>query len=481
MKKIVLVFISLLMLISFSACNKKDDDINNRKGIAIKEDISGDYYAIRCEDEDGTELVLDGEVLHLEKDGTGYFEIAGERFSINWTLDNNEFYFIDEEDDEFNGKYYNGMISGSYFNGYNYLLTNDKTLYQNMNTEVDPIPNNTNIEVETKDSSAVYYTVQTLYEPTYGIKTAYALVPYGWKASVSVQWGMCSSMYPAVATIKLVSPDNGAMIEIVSTMGYLQMARNGYWVPEGTYIDLYNIYLNYRNAHNYNDYILGLLGYKGTILNEEKPTYDFQLALNGEANTLLSVLSSINGTTGKQCEGSYEKTSYFITEGNAYEVVISSAVIMAETLNGLFDTYQWIVPYTATFTAYNEDAYSNYYRVFDNVVGNSNFSNEFIFVVQKNAEYINEMIHNYLMEKVYSPSSGDITSWDGQYQETEADKIINAWSDVITERDEYTTLDGKSIKVSTQYDSVYQDGDNIYMGPQTSAPSGWTELNKKGF
>ena len=478
MKKLITLFISLLLLISFSACNKKDD---NKQGIAIKEDISGEYYAISCKDEDGNELVLDDEKIYLESDGTGYFEIAGEKYSINWELNDHTFYFIDEDNDEFNGSYYNGMISGSYFNSYDYLFTNDKTLYQNLNTDIEPIPNTTNITYENKESSAVYYTVQTLYEPTYGIKTAYALVPYGWKASVSVAWGLCSTMYPAIATIKLISPDNGAMIEILSTCAYMQMARYGSWVPEGTYIDLYNVYLNYRNARNYNDYILGLLGYKGTVLNTEGPSYDFQLALNGEANAYLAALSSNNSISGKQCEGTYEKTSYFITEGNAYEVVVSSSVVMAETISGAFDTYQWVVPYTAIFIAYNEDAYSNYYRVFDNVVGNSNFSNEFIYVVQKNAQYLNQMIHDYLMEKVYSPSSSDISSWDSQYQETEADKIINAWSDVITERDEYTTLDGKSIKVSTQYDSVYQDGDNIYMGPATSAPSGWTELNKKEF
>lgn len=39
------------------------------------------------------------------------------------------------------------------------------------------------------------------------------------------------------------------MIEMRSTMGYLQMARKGVWTPEGTYLDNYNIYLNYRNAH----------------------------------------------------------------------------------------------------------------------------------------------------------------------------------------------------------------------------------------
>ena len=45
-------------------------------------------------------------------------------------------------------------------------------------------------------------------------------------------------------------------------------------------------------------------------------------------------------------------------------------------------------------------------------------------------------------------------------------------------RIEYETTDGSRIKVSTQYDTVYQDGDRLYMGPDAYAPDGWTRLEK---
>ncbi|MBR4485660.1 MAG: hypothetical protein IKO97_10685, partial [Erysipelotrichaceae bacterium] len=96
----------------------------------------------------------------------------------------------------------------------------------------------------------------------------------------------------------------------------------------------------------------------------------------------------------------------------------------------------------------------------------------------KNAAYLNDMMHAYLMEKAFNPSGSDIKSWNDSYVQSEQDRWINAWDDVITERDTYTTTDGEQIKVSTQYDAVYQNGDTIYAGPQTDLGVDWTQLNK---
>ena len=479
MKKILIALAALLLLCS---CKANENNTGGSGGTfdarsEVINDIAGDYYAFSCQNEEGVELELNNEILHLLSDGSGTFEIEGELYSLNYELHDHEFTFTDEEGDVFNGSYYNGMIAGTYFNNYYYTFTDDYDLYLSL-SGLNQNPSSGDLAVETADSISVYYTLQTLYEQQYGIRTAVALVPYGWSASVKVTWVLWSSMYPALATVTMVSPDGNAIIEIQSTFGYLQMARNGQWVPEGTYLDLYNVYLNYHNAHDYNDYLLGLYGYTGSIVGKQGPSYEFQLDLNANANTLLQGLSSVSGVQGVQCEGTYEKTSYFITEGNAYEVEICSAVIMAETLNGAFDNYSWHVPFAASFIAYNEEAYSNYFKAFDNVVSNTNFTQEFIYVVQRNAQYINEMIHNYLMEQVYSPSSGDISNWDNEYSGGDNDKYINEWCDVIKEENTYTTIDGNNIKVPTSYDSVYQDGDTIYMGPDAYAPQGWTQLGK---
>ncbi|MBR4456241.1 MAG: hypothetical protein IKS32_08450 [Solobacterium sp.] len=447
-------------------------------------DISGEYHAISCYDGDGTEQMLNGEILYLNPDGSGVFQIDGEEFPMTWNYDpDGSFSFTEESGDQFRGKYYSQMISGTYSNQYSYLFTSDAGLYEALNAEsITPepsVPYSPAPSLTAASGTTKVYTMQTLHEPVYGIRLANALVPYGWNASASAEWGICSTIYPALGHIRMISPDGTAVIELSSPMAFLQMARNGTWIPEGTYLDFYNIFLNYRNAGAFNDYLLGLFGVRGTVLNRQGPSYEYQLELNGAANQYRSSLTQGTGYPGRHAEGTYEKTSYFITQGAPYEVEIASAVLMGEVAGADMDQILWTVPYSAVFTAYTEEAYNSYHDIFDTVIANSSFSNEFLYVVQRNAEYLNEMKYFYLLDKVYSPTSGDIRSWDSEYTETEQDRFINAWCDVIKEQDEYQTTDGNAIKVPTAFDTVYQDGDLIYMGPQAVAPEGWTQLNKR--
>ena len=37
-------------------------------------------------------------------------------------------------------------------------------------------------------------------------------------------------------------------------------------------------------------------------------------------------------------------------------------------------------------------------------------------------------------------------------------------------------MDGDTIKASTSYDAVFQNGDEFYFGSVGSAPDGWTQL-----
>ena len=101
--------------------------------------------------------------------------------------------------------------------------------------------------------------------------------------------------------------------------------------------------------------------------------------------------------------------------------------------------------------------------------------------MQRNAQYLNDMIHDYLMEQIYSPSSSDIMGWDSEYTETESDRFVNAWCDVIKEQNEYVTSEGMSVKIPMQYDYVYQNGDTIYMGDSPVDAAGWQQLEVSGY
>ena len=485
MKKIIKL-IMILSLFLLMGCNNKASKENSEVPVTEEKapGIAGTYYVMSCKDKDGKELKLDYETLHLNEDGTGMFFLNGDAYELNWTYKDGVLEFTDSEGDSFKGSYTSGMIYGTYFDDITYMFTNNyemaSSIWNNQETLEEAAKDPSPAQDIPKNSPGTYFYKTTLYEPTYGIKTANTLVPYGWSVRVNVEWGLISTMYPALATVTLTSPDGNATIEVYSTMAYMMMARNGNWVAEGTYLDFYNIFLNYKNAGEYNDFLLGKVGgFKGTVMNRQGPSYEFQLGLNGEANTLLAALSSSSGTSPIEAEGSFEKTTYFITEGNAYEVEMVSSVVMAhvKVMNNQ-ETVEWIVPQTACFIARNEKAYSDYKDIFDLIVANTSFCENFIYVVQKNAAYLNDMIHAYLMEQAFKPSGSDIEGWNSTYTETDHDKWINAWDDVITERDAYTTTDGEQIKVSTQYDAVYQNGDTIYAGPQTDLGVDWTQLNK---
>ena len=84
------------------------------------------------------------------------------------------------------------------------------------------------------------------------------------------------------------------------------------------------------------------------------------------------------------------------------------------------------------------------------------------------------------MQQSYEYILSDSNSWVSEAENSsgyDSSKWADQWSDVIYERNEYETTDGGTIKVDTKYDTVYQNGDSIYMGPDGLAPDGWTKLN----
>ena len=83
--------------------------------------VAGVYYATSCT-RDGEDEGVDDEMLYLDEDGTGCFLLFGTVYEIEWALDGEDFYFIDDTDDEFYGTLRNGVIEGEYYNGYCYVL-----------------------------------------------------------------------------------------------------------------------------------------------------------------------------------------------------------------------------------------------------------------------------------------------------------------------------------------------------------------------
>ena len=327
-----------------------------------------------------------------------------------------------------------------------------------------------------------YFSAQTLYDPQTGVPTAKVLVPSGWDSSVSVNWSFMSTSSPGVGRVTLQSPDGKAAILIVSNQALADMTYNGTRVGEGTDPGLYITTLHYRDADGVQQVGLQNEGYGGAELIGSYPVADSILAMVQEAAQVKLQANLAALITPIGCEGTAADNLY--RYGNTYiEYYTLVTAARVDVNNGRVDldcTY-WNVPISFMFIADSREAYDRYRPVFNTVVANSDFTFEFLYVNIRYGSAIDDAIHAGLMQKSMEYILGSSGSWVTEAENSpdfDSGKFADQWSDVIYERDEYETTDGSRIKVSTQYDTVYQDGDRLYMGPDAYAPDGWTRLEK---
>lgn len=89
---------------------------------------AGMYSVTVCVDaqDESEDYYTDNEYLLLESDGTGVFCFAGTEYDIWWGCTNGTFYFVDEDDDEFEGTYTDdALIEGVYMNWLRYVFEYD--------------------------------------------------------------------------------------------------------------------------------------------------------------------------------------------------------------------------------------------------------------------------------------------------------------------------------------------------------------------
>lgn len=91
-------------------------------------DVAGKYVATACYDGD-TEVEVAGEYMILEADGTGQFVLLGMVYPITWTLDGSNFSFDDRVGDTFSGTFEDGVIEGTYFDEFSYVLEKEDSFW----------------------------------------------------------------------------------------------------------------------------------------------------------------------------------------------------------------------------------------------------------------------------------------------------------------------------------------------------------------
>lgn len=324
-----------------------------------------------------------------------------------------------------------------------------------------------------------YYTRYALVDNTSGVTCANVIVPYGWTAYLSVDWTFPSISTPGVCRIDMYNQDGTAEIHIRSAECFMQADSGGFDYGEGVDPGTYQIYRYYANAAGTQERLLSDNGYNATLISEERTTQEEQQILNEAAYLYLQ--SCGMDPSSSICEGTMAKRTYQNSDGSILE--FQNVVIGAQTsfIAGSWsqtNLIMWKELGNNYLKVSNASEYDEYKKIFDNVVNNSYFTSDFYWVSAYYGMQINQWVQEGLQAQAMSNILADSYLDSPNRQDTAEVDFTEKWSDVITERNDYTLEDGSRIKVDTKYDTVYQNGDEIYMGPDAYAPDNWTKLDR---
>ena len=351
-------------------------------------------------------------------------------------------------------------------------------------------------QLDTSDYSGSFGMYTTLSDPTTGVPVMDAVLPYGWTAQVQCDWSFVSTNNPCIANIIFTSPDKKATVLIQTTHDYLQSYDTSGLFPHRDYTDTstYIVHLAYKNAGQVLDLCFnGLLGTGGTVVSETPVPDEVQSILDQTAQTYLTTLvngiNQIGGGYGvtAQASGSEGTVSmrryrYTGSDGQSYLADAMALCIAAEYISPSYGTsfvyIPWAVPGITVFSAPDEATLEKYRAQYEMITQNAVIRNEFNYVKQAYGSQIRSMLMKQQANSIAAMTEAQAQSYLNDYDSSgyTSDDWANDWSDYIYDRNEYTTADGSTIKAGTEFDTVYQNGDEFYFGSQGSAPFGWEQL-----
>ena len=351
-------------------------------------------------------------------------------------------------------------------------------------------------QLDISDYSGSFGAYTTLSDPTTGVPVMDAVLPYGWTAQVQCDWSFVSTSNPCIANIIFTSPDKKATVLIQTSHDYLQSYDTSGLFPHRDYTDTstYIVHLAYKNAGQVLDLCFnGLLGTGGTVVSETPVPDEVQSILDQTAQTYLTTLvNGINQTGGgygvtAQASGSEGTVSmrryrYIGSDGQSYLADAMALCVAAEYISPSYGTSfvytQWAVPGITVFSAPDEATLEKYRPQYEIITQNAVLRNEFNHVKQAYGNQIRNMVMQQQANSIAAMTEAQAQSYMSNYDSSSytSDDWANDWSDFIYDRNEYTTADGSTIKVGTEFDTVYQNGDEFYFGSQGSAPFGWEQL-----
>lgn len=297
-------------------------------------------------------------------------------------------------------------------------------------------------------SAGVVCTSVSLLDPSTGVPVIDTMLPDGWTAQLETDWGIVDTSQPCLATASFASPDGQAAVIIQTGRNFLESrTSDGFNLHyECADLETYLTYLNYRDVGGVLDmYFDGILGTGGVVVQETPVDETLQSVLDDVAKTLM--------------------------EGMVSEFMVSI-------------TRPWFIPAVMFYIAQDEATLEKYEMEANVILNNSRERNEFAYVKHAFGSDIRNMVMRRQTQQISSMTEAQAQTYLDDYDPSDfdtgytSDAWANDWSEFIYDQQGYTTLDGGTIKVGTEYDAVYQNGDQFYLGTVGGAPDGWTRLTE---
>lgn len=339
----------------------------------------------------------------------------------------------------------------------------------------------------------------TLTDPTTGVPVMDAVLPQGWTAQVQTNWSFVSTVNPCVAVVQFTSPDGRAAVVIQTAQDFLESYDTSGLFPHQDYIDqqTYIVHLAYKNAGEMLDmYFNGVLGTGGTVVSETPvPAEAQQLVDQVAQNYLTTLVNGVNEITsgyvspvqagGSEGTISLRRYRFTAADGQSYLADAMALTVAAQYTHSStgtsFVNIHWVVPGIVICIAQDEATLEEYSTQFEMITENAVIRNEFNYIKSLYGNDIRNKIMQQQASSIAAMTEAQAQTYLNSYDSSNSsgytsDDWANDWSDFIYDRNEYTTADGSNIKVGTDVDAVYQNGDDFYFGSQGSAPFGWEQL-----
>ncbi len=344
------------------------------------------------------------------------------------------------------------------------------------------------------DGEIAFQEVKLISQLFNGAVVGKVVIPVGWNVVVKeymLNDGM-SITTPNVLCAYAYSPDGSVTMAFVSRMDYRQEYLYGMGVEsqskDSSFDQSTMMYmLNYRNASGACDYMLTqhypetthvVLSERTLSDSENQALYRFWQEYDSgirKAYNSIQTNAELKGTDATIAERTYQSGSN--------KTVVNAVVVANEILTPYYqiykDTINWSILCSYAMQA-PEEIFDQCMDIFSIFTLNSTTTQEYVAMTNQHSRYLKDYFDR--LRAGLNPDPNELsTNLDKSVQENVGSgntySAMDGWTDVIRNENDYTLSNGSHVKVSTDFDHVYEDSDgNIYAGYGSFYPQGTTEL-----